>query len=175
MVAPGGGPALGLAGLAGAFPAVAGMALRGAPGLVLGAAGFWALSIAEPIAQRTLFFGRSNGTLPASGWEGSGNHALHGALWPVLSSGALASAALWGLAALVLPLLVRGLSFGGDALGAIVWAGGLAAASLLLGASLDGAVASAEPRGAITGAALGATWAVALRAARRRPADAEVP
>src|SRR6185312_11983813 len=50
-------PALGAAGLAGAFPAVAGQATRWRERATLGALGYWWLLLAEPLAGRTLWLG----------------------------------------------------------------------------------------------------------------------
>ena len=53
---------------------------------------------------------------------------------PLVTSGALLQAVLWGLAALVMPWLVRGRSLSVDIVAATVWAAGLAGATASLGA-----------------------------------------
>jgi hypothetical protein len=121
-------PVLGLAGLAVAFCALAGQArgwtARGALGLL----GLWWLLLAEPLAGRTLLLGPAPGTPADLGpARGSARAAAEDVLAPLLSHGALALGAVWALAALVLPWMVRGRSAGADAAGAAAWATGLAA------------------------------------------------
>jgi hypothetical protein len=159
-------PLLGLAMLAGAYPALAGQARTPWRRAALGALGFWALALAEPLAHATLFYGRARGTLPPGGWEGSAPDALRGALEPLLRSGALACAGLWAAGALVLPWLVRGRSAALDLVAATVWAAGLAAGAGAIGHALGGKVPSPDPRGAAFGAAIGVLLAVAARGAR---------
>ena len=60
-------------------------------------------------------------------------------LGPLLSHGALAVGAVWAVAAIVLPWMVRGRSAGADVAGAAVWSTGLAAGT--------GAVAGLLPWG----------------------------
>ena len=55
-------------------------------------------------SARTLLSGAD----PPRGWEADAGRALDGVLWPPLASGLIALAAVWALAALVLPWLVRG-------------------------------------------------------------------
>jgi hypothetical protein len=125
-------PALGLFGLAAAFPALAGQADRWRTRALLGALGYWWLRLAEH---------------PLDGL-GPGRQ-----LW---------LGALWALAAALLPLLVRGRSALLDTLAAILWAALLAAAvplldrglhphGALLGAALGGllAVAARALRGPV--------------------------
>ena len=59
---PAAAPALGLIGLAGAYPALAGRAPRWTARLALGALGAWWLVLAEPLLERTLVLGVAPGT-----------------------------------------------------------------------------------------------------------------
>ncbi|MGH2946606.1 MAG: hypothetical protein ACRDPC_10190, partial [Solirubrobacteraceae bacterium] len=124
---PAAGPVLGLAGLAGAYPAitVGGAWTRAA----LGAIGMWWVLLAEPGAE----------------------------LEQVVTSGALLLIPVWAGAALVLPWLVRGRALAVDVVGAAIWASGLAATTaavaeraghepegLVVGAVVAGALAVAR-------------------------------
>jgi hypothetical protein len=160
---------LGLLGVAGAYPAIAGMASTWRARAALGAAGFWCLALAETVAARTLLVGPAAGTGTPGDFARSGNNAVSDVLSPLFSSGLLAFAALWALAAVMLPWLVRGRSLGSDLAGGVAWAAALAGGSVALGRALGALVASPDPHGAITGAALGAAAAVAIRASRRHP------
>ncbi|HWC27447.1 MAG TPA: hypothetical protein VG474_12745 [Solirubrobacteraceae bacterium] len=90
--------------------------------------------------------------------------AAQHALWPLTAGGALALALLWALAAIVLPLLVRGRSPALDLVGVSAWAAALAAATQ----ALADALVLDPPRGLVAGALAGAATAVAARAARGR-------
>jgi serine/threonine protein kinase len=159
-------PVLGVVGLAGAYPAVAGQAARWRNRAALGALGYWWLILAEPLLSRQLWLGEPRGT-PARGvWEGSlGSAALH-VVGPALALGVLLGAALWALAGALLPLVVRGHSAALDVLAATIWSAVIVAAAPALdsGTLLGGAHASG--RGAILGAVFGALLAVAARALR---------
>ena len=90
--------------------------------------GLWWLLLAEPLAGRVLLLGPAPGTPGDLGpARGSSRAAAEDVLAPLLSHGALAVGAVWALAAVVLPWLVRGRSAGADVAGAAVWATGLAA------------------------------------------------
>jgi hypothetical protein len=140
---PAAAPLLGLAGLAGAYPAIAG-AVRGAwARTALGATGLWWLLLAEPLLDRDLAIG----TAPGDAGD---------VLETLLTSGALLLAPVWAAAALVLPWVVRGRSLAVDVVAATTWAAGLGAAT--------GAVAQSaslgEPRGLAAGAVLAGALAL---------------
>jgi hypothetical protein len=159
-------PVLGLAGLAGAFPAVAGQASRWRERLVHGALGYWWLILAEPLLGRRLWLGGS-ASHPARGvWEGSISTTAVHVILPLLALGPLLGALLWGCGAVLLPLLVRGRSAVLDMLAAVVWAGALAAATPSLVSGLAASGAPPTPRGLILGAVLAGLLAVAARALR---------
>ena len=159
-------PALGLAGLAGAYPAIAGQASQIRQRFALGAVGYWWLRLAEPLLGRHLWLGPPAGTPPRAVWEASLQSAATHVVHPLLSSGVLAGAALWGLAAALLPLIVRGRSAALDLLAAALWAAALVLAAPRVDSGLGAALAHPTPRGAVLGAVLGAMIAIAARALR---------
>ncbi len=144
-------PVLGLIGLAGAFPALAGQLARWHSRALLGALGYWWLHLAE---------------LPLDGSVASTAHAVvH-----LLSVALLLGATLWALAAVVLPWMVRGESAMRDALAAVLWAVALVAGWAGIQA-LDRSVPLTHatlpsPHGVILSASLGALLAVVARALR---------
>ena len=142
---PAAAPVLGLAGLAVAYPAVAG-AVRGVwARLALGAAGLWWLLLAEPLLGRDLVFG-----------------ATRADLGELVTGGALLLAPLWAAAAAVLPWLVRGRSLAVDVVAATTWAAGLGAGTGTIARSAG----LGDPRGVAAGAVL--AGALALIGARAR-------
>jgi hypothetical protein len=137
---PAAAPALGALGAAGAYPALAGLA-RGWPSrAALGALGMWWLALAATVLDE-------RPTVAAAA-----------------EPGVLGLAALWGAAAAVLPLVVRGRSAAIDAVAAAAWALALASATPAVAEALGGDV----PTGTVFGAVLGAALAVAARAAGSR-------
>src|SRR3954469_16587069 len=129
---PAAAPALGLIGLAGAYPALAGRAPRLLTRAALGLAGGCWLILAEPLLGRTLLYGPATGVGPRGSWDGGGGIAAGVVLSPTVSSGALLIAVLWGVFAAILPWLVRGRSLAADVVAATAWAGALAAATAAL-------------------------------------------
>jgi hypothetical protein len=152
---PAAAPALGLATLAGAYPAVAGRARGAVARAALGAAGLWWLLLVEPLLDRDLLLGTPPG--PAGD-----------VLEAVATSGALLLAPLWAGAALVLPWLVPGRSLAFDVVGAATWAAGLGAAT----AAVAGYAGLAEPRGVAAGAVVAGVLAV-IGARARNTLNAE--
>jgi eukaryotic-like serine/threonine-protein kinase len=159
-------PALGVIGLAGAFPAIAGQAPRWRMRAALGALGYWWLALAEPLLSRHLWLGPVPGTPTRTVWEGSLSSAAVHVIWPLLSFGTLLGAALWAGGAVTLPLLVRGRNAALDAVAAVAWSAALVAGAPALDSGLAGPVAQAMPRGALLGAVLGGALALASRALR---------
>ncbi len=169
-------PLMGLAMLAGAYPALAGQGRTLWRRAALGALGFWALALAEPVLRTTLYYGRARGTLPPGAWEDSLSGTVQHALTPLVRSGALAGAGLWAGGAAILPWLVRGRHAAIDLVAATVWAAGIAAGSATIGRALGGAILQPDPRGAAFGAAAAVLLAVAARGARvalGSPGDSE--
>jgi eukaryotic-like serine/threonine-protein kinase len=149
---PGLAPVLGAASLGPGFVGLAG--LRSTPwrraGLAFAGCGW--VACAELLTGKELLFGPPQGALARIDWQGSLTSAATDALWPLLSSPALAAAVLWAAFAALLPLAVRGRVLVLDLVGAGVWAAGLTAASAGLG----------QPRGAVAGPVLAAVIAVAV-------------
>jgi hypothetical protein len=164
----GAAPVLGLAGLAGAFPAIAGQSRRWRERAALGALAYWWLVLAEPLLARRLWLGAPSGIPARAAWEGSiGVSATH-VIGPLLGLGVLLGAALWALAAVSLPWLVRGRSAALDVAAAVMWSVAIAAAAPIVDGGLSAHTPHPGPRGAVLGAILGAMIAVAARALRGR-------
>ena len=160
-------PLLGVALLAGAYPAVAGQARTLWRRAALGALGLWLVVLAEPVLGETLWYGRPRGTAATDAWQGSASDAVTHVLRPLFDSGVLACAGLWALGAAVLPWLVRGRHAALDLVAATLWAAGLAAGAGAIGRALGpGMVPQPDPRGVALGAAMGVLIAVAARAIR---------
>jgi hypothetical protein len=149
---PAGAPLLGLAGLAGAWPALAGQAARPWHRAALGALGCWWLALAEVLTGDRLALGAPPGASLA------GSH-----IDPILTSGALALAGLWAAAAVLLPVLVRGRALAADIVGASAWAAALGSATQAVADAL-----SWQPtmRGLVAGAVVAGGLAVAAAASR---------
>ena len=137
-------PLLGLATVAGAYPAIAGRVGNVWTRAAAGALGAWLTLLAEPAIHRTLILGA-----PAN------DGAAH-TLQAVVTAPAIALTAVWAVAAAVLPYLVRGRILALDIVAATGWAAGLAAASQ--------SAIQAQPRGLIVGAVAAAALAVVPRA-----------
>jgi len=159
-------PLLGLAGVAGAFPAIAGQASRWRERTALGALGYWWLMLAGPLLERDLWLRAPVGSPARSAWEASlGNAAAH-VIAPLLTLGVLLGALLWGAAAAALPWIVRGRNVARDLVAVTVWSAALAAAAPSLDAGLSAHAAHPAPYGAVLGALAGAALAVLARALR---------
>ena len=159
-------PVLGLAGLAGAFPALAGQRARMGERAALAALGFWWLILAEPLLDRRLWLGVPLGTPTRAVWEGSLSSATTHVVGPALSLGVLAGAGVWAAAAVLLPWIVRGRSATLDLVAATIWSAALLLVSSPRYLGLSPHVLSATPRGAVLGALLGGALALAARALR---------
>ena len=159
-------PALGALGLAAAFPALAGQRARLAERAALGALGYWWLILAEPLLGRRLWLGLPAGTPARAVWEGSLSSAATHVVGPSLSLGLLYGVAVWALAAVLLPWVVRGRSAMLDVLAASAWSLTLLLVCAPHYAGYTVSVVSATPRGAVLGAILGGALAVAARALR---------
>jgi hypothetical protein len=149
---PAGAPLLGAAGLAGAWPVLAGQAARPWHRAALGALGCWWLMLAEILSGERLALGAPPDAALA------GTHLL-----PLLTSGVLALAALWAAAAVLLPVLVRGRALAADVVGATTWAAGLGSATQAVAGALSWQPAM---RGVVAGAVVAGGLAVAFAASR---------
>jgi hypothetical protein len=101
-----GAPLLGAIGLGGAWPAIAARAGSVRARAVLGLVGWLWLAVATPLTGASLYLLPPGAEPPLSLWRSSPYQAAHQVLGGLLSSGALAPALVWALAAAVLPLLV---------------------------------------------------------------------
>lgn len=152
-------PLLGMVGLAGAWPALAGQASTVVRRAALGALGALWLAAVEVFAHRTLL-----------GAAASGPHAAP-TVQAMIDTGVVAVAPVWALAAAMLPWLVRGRNAVADALAGGTWAAGAAVAT---GAALHAAGAP-HARGLAAAAAVSAALAMATAAARSRPEPHPAP
>ncbi len=147
---------LAIAGVAGAWPAVAGQARGIVTRAALGALGWWWIALAELVRHDRLLTG-------PEGTARAGAGPARDGLVAVLSTGTVAIAGVWAAGAAVLPLLVRGRNAALDLLAATLWAVALALAANAAAT----AAGAAAPRGLVGAAALAALVAVGARAARR--------
>lgn len=159
-------PTLALAGLAGAFPALAGQLSDWRARFGLAALGLWWLALAEPLLARHLWLGPVGGLPPRAAWESSLGGSATRVLAPLVTVPLVLEALIWGLAAMLLPWLVRGRNAALDLLVALAWAVALLAAAPLLGGALHVHGLQATPRGALLGAVLGCVLAICARALR---------
>jgi eukaryotic-like serine/threonine-protein kinase len=155
-------PALGLAGLAGAWPALAARAVMPWRRAALGFAGWIGLLLAAPLAGRALYLPLPSRTPSPGVWIGSPSDTVHRVLAPLLSSGALAPGVVWALGALILPWLVRGRRPALDLVLAVVWAALVVSASAVaVTAAGAGGVAAGAASTATVGAVAAAVVALA--------------
>jgi hypothetical protein len=153
---PAGASLLGVAGLAGAWPALAAQAARPWHRAALGALGCWWLALAELVSGDRLALG----TPPDATFDPGG--AAH--LWPLVTGGVLGLAALWAAAAVLLPVLVRGRALAADVVGATAWAAGLGSATQAIAGALAWQPAM---RGLVAGAVVAGGLALVAAASRR--------
>jgi hypothetical protein len=159
-------PVLGLAGLASAFPALAGQRAGWRARAALAALGFWWLALAESLLARRLWLGPPPGLPPRTVWEASFEKAATHVVGATLTVELLLGAAVWALASAILPWIVRGRSAALDVGAAVVWTVALLAAVPLLDRALLAHASQPSPRGALLGAVLGCALAVCARALR---------
>lgn len=153
-------PLLGLTALAPLFVGVAALARTAWRRAGLAAAGFLWLAVTEVVTGRDLLFGTAPGTMARARYAGSVGHAAADALWPLVSSGALAPALVWMAFAVVLPLVARGRWAALDLAVGVAWTIGLVAAHGYLSQILASGSGLQPARGAVAGAALGALVAI---------------
>jgi hypothetical protein len=165
-LAAGFAPLLGLGGLASAFPALAGQRADWRARAALAALGFWWLTLAEPLLGRRLWLGPASGLPSRTTWETSFAKAATQVVGATLTVELLLGAAVWALASVVLPWMVRGRSAALDVAAAVVWTTALLAAVPLLERTLLAHVSQPSPRGELLGAVLGCAIAVCARALR---------
>ncbi|MHB8693717.1 MAG: serine/threonine-protein kinase [Solirubrobacteraceae bacterium] len=166
---PAGAVALGILGLAGAWPAAAarigGSAWRRA---ALAAAGIPWLAAAAELAGHGVFINRKPHAPSPIVWTNSLQVTFHEVIGQVANPGVLATAAVWGLAAAVLPKLARGRPTAFELIAVIAWAAILASATLValaLGGRYRVPTAEAATLGTIAAAAV-ALWPALMQARR---------
>ncbi|MCW3014394.1 MAG: serine/threonine protein kinase [Solirubrobacterales bacterium] len=164
--APALAPLLGLLALATAWPAIAGQARRVTHRLILGALGCWWLLLAQALTGRTLLVGPVPGVDDPARWTGSAQGAAGQVIAPLITSGALGIALVWGLAAAVLPCVVRGRAAAVDLLMGGAWAAGLAAGTQGVASALRWPDGPPQVHGVVAPAILAGVIAVAARASR---------
>jgi hypothetical protein len=167
--APALAPLLGVIGLATAFPALAGQAVRPLHRAALGALGLWWLLLAEALTGHRLLLGSPPGAQPRGLWQLSASDAFTHAVAPLVTSGALAVAAVWALMAVLLPVVVRGRAAALDIVAATAWAAALAAGTRAAADALTWHGGAPSPRGVVAGAVVAGLIAVGARAVRGAP------
>jgi serine/threonine protein kinase len=145
-------PALGIAGIAGAWPAIAARARTAWRRAALGLTGWLWLILAAPLAGADLYARRPSQIPAADVWTASLHVTIHDLLGPLWSSGALAGAPVWAIAAVVLPWLVRGRSLALDAVLVTIWAATVLSATEVAIAAVNGAHSPSMPSTAVAGA-----------------------
>jgi tRNA A-37 threonylcarbamoyl transferase component Bud32/type IV secretory pathway VirB2 component (pilin) len=171
-------PALGLLGLAGGWPALAGWAHRPWRRMMLGAGGWAWLALAAPLAGRTLYEPRPGPSVDRGAWTGSVIHAAHHVLIPLARDGRLAPAVVWAAAAVILPWVVPRRRPLLAVAGAVVWAAALTYAVPSLIDVITRAHSAPAAASALTGGVAAAGFAlapVAVDATRRALARANLP
>ena len=138
----------------------------GARGRALAVLGFWWLALAEPLLAKRLWLGPPSGLPPRAVWEASLGKAATHVVGATLTIELLLGAAVWALASMVLPWIVRGRSAALDVVAAVVWTVALLAAVPLLDHALLAHAGQPSPRGALLGAVFGCVLAVCARALR---------
>jgi hypothetical protein len=137
--APAVAPVLDVIGGGAAWLAICGQAARPWHRAALGALGWWAV-----LAGRVLGHGRA-------AWADDIGAAWREGVQPVVGDvTVVAVAGVWALAALLLPLFVRGKAFAYDLLGAAVWGAGLAAGTQALAPDMGAAVLGATLAGVLS-------------------------
>ena len=144
-------PALGLIGLAGAWPALAARARTPWRRAALGATGWVWLALAGAISGHAMYLARVPGVWTLGSVSGSPAASLHHVLLPLISTGALIGAPVWGVAAVVAPWLIRSRSPIGDLVRAIVWAAIVVSATMLCLGLLAGGQGLGSPPTALAG------------------------
>jgi serine/threonine protein kinase len=158
-----GAPALGLIGLAGAWPAVAARAKGMWARAALGAVGWVWLLLGAAVAGKALYLPRVPGIPerpPPQHWMSSPSATVTHLVHPLVSTGVLAPAAVWALAAVTLPWLVRRRSVVLDAVRVVAWAAIVVSCTGAAIAAVHGSDAIGAPPNAVIGAVAAA--AVAL-------------
>ncbi len=161
-------PALGLIGLAGAWPALAARAGRAGPvqRAALGAIGWLWLLLAGAVLgrERVLYVPHVPGVPPPAAWISSLPETTGHLLASLGSSGVLAPAAVWALAAMTAPWLVRRRTLTLDVVRVVVWSALVVSATSAAVVVVHGTDTVGSAPTALLGAAACAAVALAPRA-----------
>ncbi len=164
---PAAAPALGLIGLAGAWPALAARAGRAGPvqRAALGAIGWvWLLLAGAALGRgRVLYLPHVPGVPPPAAWIGSLPQTTGHLLAALGSSGVLAPGAVWALAAMTAPWLVRGRTPALDIARVLAWSALVVGATPAAVVAVNGTDAVGAAPTALLGAAACAVVALAPR------------
>jgi hypothetical protein len=158
-------PALGLIGVAGAWPALASRAPGTVQRAALGAIGWVWLLLAGVVLgpAHALYLPHVPGVPPPAAWIGSLSQTTGHLLPALVKTGVLAPAVVWALAAVTAPWVVRGRSLLLDAARVVAWAALVVSATSASVAAVHGTdVVGAAPT-AVLGAAVCAAVALAPR------------
>ncbi|HEX3834639.1 MAG TPA: serine/threonine-protein kinase [Solirubrobacteraceae bacterium] len=158
-------PALGLIGLAGAWPALASRAPGTVQRMALGAIGWLWLLLAGVVLgpAHVVYLPHVPGVPPPAAWIGSLSQTTGHLLPALVKTGVLAPAAVWALAAVTVPWLVRGRSLVLDAARVVGWAALVVGATSAAVAAVHGTDAVGAAPTAVLGAAVCAAVALAPR------------
>ena len=159
-------PALGAFGVAGAWPALAARAHTTWQRAALGATGWTWVAVAGILGGHGLYTRLVPGTPGRSTWMPSLSVTINHVLGPLLSSGLLAPAAIWAIAAIVLPWITAVRSLAVQVVLVTVWAAMLASATETALRAGGGAPAH-SPGAAVAGAVGAALVALAPGMSRR--------
>lgn len=159
-------PALGALGLAGAWPAIAGRARTAWHRAALAVTGWVWLALASATVGSDLYTRRPGGAPPSSAWSLSLSETTHHVLAPLLSTGMLAGAAVWGTAAVLLPWVRSRRSPALDVVLVTAWAATTVSATITV-VALGAPPAGDPPRTAVLGAVVSAGVALAPALLRR--------
>ena len=155
-------PVLGAVGLAGAWPALAGRASGfGWRRAALAAIGYVWVILASLVVGTDLYTRRPPGTAGPAVWTGSLDVTLHDVLLPLVKSGVLAGAPVWGIAAAALPWLLRGRALAACVVITTVWSAVLVSATETAVGIVHHGHGLGTPRGAVLGAVVGGLIALA--------------
>jgi serine/threonine protein kinase len=155
-------PLLGVVGLAGAWPALAGRASGfGWRRAALGAIGYVYVNVASLVLGTDLYIRRPPGTPAPDLWTASLSVTLHDVLLPLVTSGVLIGAVVWGIAAAALPWLLRGRSLAVCCVITAVWSAMLVSATETVVGAVHRGHGLGNPNRAVLGAVVGAMIALA--------------
>jgi serine/threonine protein kinase len=155
---------LGVAGIAGGWPAVAARAGSAWRRAALGIVGWIWLVVAGELRGSGLYVGIPPGTPPRTVWSSSLSETLHYVLAGPATPRLLLGAAVWGCAAALLPVMRSRRSVALDAALALIWCGLLGVAVVSVLGPVRGAGSLISTHEVVIGMLASAAIAVALRA-----------